>query len=49
MKSVRGKEVTGKTLAGLIRYVGAHFTNEEYLMEKYGYPGLLEHKGEHLN
>jgi hemerythrin len=47
MKSGRGKEVTEKTLAGLIQYVGTHFTKEEDLMERYNYPGLLAHKGEH--
>lgn len=47
MKVGRGKEVTEKTLSGLIAYVGTHFTNEEYLMEKHSYPGLLAHKGEH--
>ena len=47
MKSGRGKEVTEKTLGGLIQYVGTHFATEERMFEKYGYPGLLAHKGEH--
>jgi len=47
MKSGRGKEVTEKTLGGLIQYVGTHFSTEERLMEKHSYPGFLAHKGEH--
>jgi hemerythrin len=48
MKTGRGKEVTEKTLSGLIQYVGTHFANEEALMEKHNYPGFLAHKGEHV-
>jgi len=47
MKTGKGKEVTGKTLTGLIEYVGTHFANEERLMEKHNYPGFIAHKGEH--
>ena len=47
MKTGRGKEVTEKTLGGLIAYVGTHFATEEALMEKHNYPGFLAHKGEH--
>jgi len=47
MKQGKGKEVIDKTLDELVRYAGYHFTTEETLMSKYGYPELQAHKKEH--
>ncbi len=47
MKQGKGIEVIDKTLDELVRYAGYHFTTEETLMSKYGYPELASHKREH--
>lgn len=47
MKQGKGKEVIDKALDELVRYAGYHFTTEETLMSKYGYPELASHKREH--
>jgi hemerythrin len=43
----RGREALGKILDELIEYTKSHFTNEEHLMAKNGYPNLDTHKKEH--
>ncbi len=47
MKQGKGKEVIDKTLDELARYASYHFTTEETLMSKYGFPELANHKREH--
>jgi len=49
MKQGKGKEVLDKMLDELVKYAGYHFTTEETLMTKYGYPGpdFAAHKREH--
>jgi len=49
MKQGKGKEVLDKMLDELVKYAGYHFTTEETLMTKYGYPAseLSAHKREH--
>ncbi|MFZ0800064.1 MAG: bacteriohemerythrin [Terriglobales bacterium] len=47
MRSGHGKEVVGDVLRRLIDYTVKHFTAEEALMEKHGYPGLAQHRAEH--
>jgi hemerythrin len=41
------EKVVSKILDELILYTQYHFEAEEASMEKYGYPGLAEHKMEH--
>ncbi|HNX23379.1 MAG TPA: bacteriohemerythrin [Spirochaetota bacterium] len=36
-----------KALTGLIDYTKYHFTNEESMMKKHGYPAFEKHKTEH--
>ena len=43
----RGREALGKILDELINYTKTHFTNEEHLMQKQGYPNLEAHRKEH--
>ncbi len=43
------KEVLLKIIKGLVSYTSEHFTYEEELFEKYGYPATAEHKREHTN
>ncbi len=40
----KGKEILIKTLDDLANYVVVHFKTEEVLMQKKGYPSLVEHK-----
>jgi hemerythrin-like metal-binding protein len=47
MKQGKGKEVLDKMLDELVKYAGYHFTTEETLMTKYGFPELATHKKEH--
>jgi hemerythrin-like metal-binding protein len=47
MKQGKGKEVIDKALDELVKYADYHFTTEETLMSKYGYPELAAHKREH--
>mgnify|MGYP001626180519 CR=1 FL=1 len=47
MKQGKGKEVVDKALDELVKYASYHFTTEETLMTKYGYPELAAHKREH--
>lgn len=49
MKQGKGKEVIDKALDELVKYAGYHFSTEETLMTKYGYPELASHKREHEN
>ena len=48
MSEGKGKDVLGGILDGLVSYTKAHFSTEERMMEKIGYPDLLEHKREHM-
>lgn len=36
-----------EALYGLLRYIGVHFSEEETLMERTGYPGLAGHRELH--
>jgi hemerythrin-like metal-binding protein len=36
-----------KVFAGLLEYALYHFSTEEELMSRHGFPGLVEHKKEH--
>lgn len=47
MKQGKGREVIDKVLDELVKYAWYHFTTEETLMSKYGYPELQAHKREH--
>ncbi len=49
MKQGKGKEVIDKALDELVKYAGYHFSTEETLMTKYGFPELASHKQEHEN
>jgi hemerythrin-like metal-binding protein len=40
-------ELASETLTEMINYAREHFTTEETLMEKYGYPEIEPHKKEH--
>lgn len=43
----QNKDATGKVLARLLDYTVEHFTNEEELMRKLGYPNYESHKKQH--
>lgn len=43
----KGRDVLGNILQQLIDYTRYHFSSEERLMEKYDYPGYVEHKEIH--
>lgn len=47
MGAGHGKQVAGDILDRLIAYTVQHFAAEEKLMEKYKYPSLATHRGEH--
>lgn len=47
MKVGKGKEALEKILAGLIKYTGTHFADEEKIMKKHNYAGYEQHKKEH--
>lgn len=49
MKQGKGKEVLDKILDELVKYADYHFSTEETLMSKYGFPELAAHKKEHEN
>jgi hemerythrin len=41
-------ETISDTLLAMTRYAQEHFKTEENLMKAYGYPGLEEHRQEHI-
>jgi hemerythrin len=45
----KGQEELAKSLAFLINYTVKHFSEEEALQEKYGYPGFQAHREIHEN
>jgi hemerythrin len=47
MKSGKGKDVVGQTLASLVKYTNTHFGAEEQFMQKTGYPDLQAQKLSH--
>ena len=54
MNELRSTLVSGATRAStidlmnkLIELVRMHFRNEEHLLERFGFPGLTEHRAEH--
>jgi len=42
-----GREVISKSLDQLIEFTRMHFSSEESLMERAGFPGLAEHRAQH--
>jgi hemerythrin-like metal-binding protein len=48
MKVGQGQSAVPQTLDELVKYTSQHFAAEERLMEIHGYPGLLRHRGQHL-
>jgi len=47
MSHGKGREVLPEVFEELIQYTKSHFASEELLMQKYNYPGLVIHKGQH--
>jgi hemerythrin len=47
MRNRAAHEVIAGIVKGLTDYVGVHFSFEEGLMKKHGYPELLSHQKEH--
>ncbi len=47
MKEGKSKEALGKVLDELMRYTMTHFSDEERLMKKHGFPGYEKHFHEH--
>ncbi|MCX7874727.1 MAG: bacteriohemerythrin [Melioribacteraceae bacterium] len=47
MKEGKGKEVIGKVLTELVNYTVYHFSYEEKLFDKYGYPDAKVHARQH--
>lgn len=47
MKQGKGKDELSRTLSFLKNYTVEHFRMEEELMDRYQYPGVIEHKGIH--
>jgi len=47
MSAGKGKTVIGQVLNEMLDYTRTHFTAEEKVLEKVGYPGLAEQKKEH--
>ncbi len=43
----RGNTVVAKVLERLLDYTVSHFAAEEKLLERYGFPGLEEHRAKH--
>jgi hemerythrin-like metal-binding protein len=41
------KQEVSRVIEGLIEYTEFHFGDEEKLMKKYSYPGLIKHTDEH--
>lgn len=48
MQANKSKEILGTIISKLVNYTKTHFTNEERIMERYGYPDLAAQKKEHL-
>jgi hemerythrin len=48
MSQGKGKDVLEKILESLVSYTKTHFRDEERMMEKNGYPDLIEHKRQHM-
>lgn len=49
MKEGKGRDLIGKVLNDLVNYTIFHFSYEEKLFDKYGYPGNQTHRLEHKN
>jgi len=47
MRDGKGNSFIGQTLDELAGYAKSHFTHEESLMQKAGFPGLAEHRRVH--
>ncbi len=41
-------DAVSSIFGGLINYVQQHFTHEEELMEQHGFPGLANHRSNHI-
>jgi len=48
-KNGKGKEETAHALSFAVTYSMEHFRDEENLMERYSYPGILAHKRLHAH
>ena len=47
IKAGKADDAVGKAIDGLLDYTKYHFTHEEKLMQKYGYPALATQQAEH--
>jgi len=47
MRTRKAKEIIDGILKGLTDYAGVHFSYEESLMQKHGFPGYADHKKKH--
>lgn len=47
MKAGEGKQACAKVISELLSYTKSHFSMEEALMSRQGYPQSTAHKGEH--
>lgn len=47
MKAGKGNDVLDGILSELVSYTVTHFSNEQSLFQKHGYPDFVQHKKEH--
>ncbi|NLE90486.1 MAG: hemerythrin family protein [Dehalococcoidales bacterium] len=48
MSSGKGNEILGKIMADLLQYTKDHFSYEEKMLKRIGYPKLAEHQKVHV-
>ncbi|MGA2451531.1 MAG: bacteriohemerythrin [Polyangiaceae bacterium] len=49
MKAGKGRDIMGKILDELVAYTKSHFSAEEALMSRVGYPAQSSHRAQHAN